>query len=117
MRSAPIYSFAFAAALVTGLAASAVRSIAPDVPQTAEALGRALFFDVNLSRNRTQSCATCHDPEYGFADPRGAASIGDDGASVGDRNAPTATYAAYIPWSRNASVANTASMPPAAPSR
>ena len=97
MRSAPIYSFAFAAALVAGLAASAVRSTAPDVPQTAEALGRALFFDVNLSRNRTQSCATCHDPEYGFADPRGAASIGDDGASVGDRNAPTATYAAYIP--------------------
>lgn len=62
-----------------------------------EALGEALFFDTNLSANRTQSCATCHDPAYGFADPRGAASIGDDGVSVGDRNAPTATYARFAP--------------------
>ncbi|MFY4765160.1 cytochrome c peroxidase, partial [Aliarcobacter butzleri] len=27
-----------------------------------EDLGRMLFFDVNLSKNRTQSCATCHNP-------------------------------------------------------
>ncbi|MEQ9693454.1 cytochrome c peroxidase [Shimia sp. SDUM112013] len=67
-----------------------------------EALGEALFFDVNLSRNRTQSCATCHDPEYGFADPREteagrAVSLGDDGESLGDRSAPTASYAAFSP--------------------
>jgi cytochrome c peroxidase len=65
---------------------------------TLEALGEALFFDQNLSFNRTQSCATCHDPDLGFADPRGAASIGDDGQSRGDRNAPTASYAAFVPY-------------------
>ncbi|MGB0659566.1 MAG: cytochrome-c peroxidase [Mangrovicoccus sp.] len=62
-----------------------------------EDLGRTLFFDVNLSKNRTQACATCHDPEFGFADPRGMTSLGDDGASLGNRNAPTVTYAALTP--------------------
>ncbi|WP_417263840.1 cytochrome-c peroxidase [Celeribacter sp.] len=64
---------------------------------TLEGLGEALFFDENLSQNRTQSCSTCHDPEYGFADPRGMASPGDDGVSIGDRNAPTASYAHFAP--------------------
>lgn len=65
-------------------------------------LGMQLFFDVNLSANRTQSCATCHQPDRAFVDPRGtgvaaAASLGDDGHSLGDRNAPSATYAVAIP--------------------
>ncbi len=69
---------------------------------TVEALGERLFFDVNLSNNRTQSCATCHNPATGFADRRrnaakGAVSLGDDGKSLGDRNAPTAAYAAFAP--------------------
>lgn len=68
-----------------------------EVPATPEALGERLFFDVNLSRNRSQACASCHDPAHGFADPRGMASLGDDGVSLGDRNAPTASYAAMIP--------------------
>lgn len=67
-----------------------------------EDLGRALFFDVNLSRNRTQSCATCHDPARAFVDWRdsgvaAAVSLGDDGSSLGDRNAPTVSYAALTP--------------------
>lgn len=67
-----------------------------------EDLGRALFFDVNLSRNRTQSCATCHDPAEAFTDWRDngvaeMASLGDDGVSLGDRHAPTASYAALSP--------------------
>ena len=69
----------------------------PAVPATLEALGRDLFFDTNLSLNRTQSCASCHDPARAFSDPRGAASPGDDGISLGDRNAPTAAYAALVP--------------------
>ena len=64
---------------------------------TLEGLGEALFFDENLSQNRTQSCSTCHNPDYGFADPRGMASPGDDGVSIGDRNAPTASYAHFAP--------------------
>ncbi|MEM9845642.1 MAG: cytochrome c peroxidase [Pseudomonadota bacterium] len=70
---------------------------ASDGPETLEQLGERLFFDVNLSANRTQACASCHDPENGFADPRGMASPGDDGVSLGDRNAPTAAYAAFSP--------------------
>lgn len=64
---------------------------------TVEALGEALFFDVNLSKNRTQSCATCHDPDFAFVDPRGPVSLGDDGESLGDRTAPTAAYAMFTP--------------------
>ena len=74
MKTAPILSLTVAAALAAGLAASALRATPPEVPDSLEALGEALFFDPNLSRNRTQSCATCHDPAYAFADPRGAAS-------------------------------------------
>lgn len=67
-----------------------------------EAWGEALFFDTNLSANRTQSCATCHDPARAFTDPREteaglAVSLGDDGHSLGDRNAPTAAYAKFSP--------------------
>lgn len=67
-----------------------------------EDLGRILFFDVNLSKNRTQSCATCHNPNVGFVDDRDngvkkMASLGDDGKSLGDRQAPTASYAKFSP--------------------
>ncbi len=65
-------------------------------------LGAALFFDVNLSQERTQSCATCHDPARAFTDWResgvsAAASLGGDLLSLGDRNAPTISYAALTP--------------------
>ena len=75
-------------------------------------LGRQLFFDNNLSLNRTQSCATCHNPAAGFVDDRNpdgqnfddqskgigaAVSLGDDGKSLGGRTAPTAAYAAFSP--------------------
>ncbi len=67
-----------------------------------EQLGQQLYFDTNLSMNRTQSCATCHSPTHGFVDPRdngvaGAFSLGDDDKSLGDRNAPTAAYAMFSP--------------------
>lgn len=66
------------------------------------ALGKTLFFDKNLSKNRTQSCATCHNPEAGFTDNRdngvlAQASLGDDGKSLGDRQAPSAAYAMFSP--------------------
>ncbi|HMN38032.1 MAG TPA: cytochrome c peroxidase [Hyphomicrobium sp.] len=67
-----------------------------------EQLGAELFVDVNLSLNRKQACATCHDPDHAFADPRTskagrAVSTGDDGQSIGDRNAPTLSYAHLTP--------------------
>ena len=32
------------------------------------ALGKKLFFDTILSKDNTQSCATCHDPKRAFTD-------------------------------------------------
>lgn len=65
-------------------------------------LGSQLFFDTNLSKERNQSCATCHDIANAFVDKRGdvfsgAVSLGSDGQSVGTRNTPTAAYAAFSP--------------------
>ncbi len=65
-------------------------------------LGQALFFDTNLSANRSQSCGSCHDAGRAFTDGRengvaGAVSLGDDGKSLGDRNTPSTTYAFLIP--------------------
>ena len=79
--------------------AVALAEPAPDpAPVTLSGLGEALFLDANLSLNRTQSCASCHDPARGFSDPGGAAvSRGDDGVSLGDRNAPALGYVALVP--------------------
>ncbi len=82
-------------------AAAGVSAAAADEPALAT-LGRALFFDVNLSLHRNQSCATCHDPAHGFVDTRdngvgGAVSRGSDERALGDRNAPSAAYAALVP--------------------
>jgi cytochrome c peroxidase len=41
------------------------------------ALGKKLFFDPLLSRSRTLSCATCHDPSLSWSDGRSRA-IGED---------------------------------------
>lgn len=77
-------------------------------PGRLEDWGALLFMDANLSRNRTQNCATCHDPNHAFTDPREteagqAVSLGDDGESLGDRNTPTAAYARFSPaFGRNA---------------
>jgi len=46
--------------------------IPADNPPTAETIarGRRLYYDPILSGDKTVSCATCHDPRYGFADPK-----------------------------------------------
>lgn len=79
---------------------------------TKQALGEQLFHDTNLSLNRQQSCATCHNPAHGFADNRKdalgkplATSLGTDSISFGGRNAPTASYALFAPkfkWEKHA---------------
>ncbi len=66
------------------------------------ALGQKLYFDNILSKDGTQSCATCHNPKHGFIDDRnnsvnGAGSLGDDTKSIGDRNTPTISYAMFSP--------------------
>ncbi len=56
-------------------------------------LGRALFYDNNLSANQQQSCATCHIQKYAFAEPL-VVSIGSTGEKL-RRNAPALVNIAY----------------------
>lgn len=57
------------------------------------ALGKRLFFDTALSRDRTVSCATCHQADYAYADPHPRA-IGLGGRR-GPRRTPTILNRGY----------------------
>ncbi|MCO4760329.1 MAG: cytochrome-c peroxidase [Myxococcales bacterium] len=56
-------------------------------------LGRVLFYDKNLSQNRTVACASCHKPEFGFSDDR-VLSKGFDGGDTA-RHSMGLTQARY----------------------
>ncbi len=56
-------------------------------------LGRALFYDNNLSFNQQQSCATCHQQQYAFGENI-AQSVGSTGEQH-RRNAPALVNIAY----------------------
>jgi cytochrome c peroxidase len=58
-------------------------------------LGKQLYFDGRLSKNGQVSCAFCHNPFAGFADPR-QTSIGVDG-KIGGRQAPTVFNTVFNP--------------------
>jgi cytochrome c peroxidase len=66
-------------------------------------LGEAIFFDQNLSIGRNQSCASCHDPAWGFTGPiattnaHGAVYEGSVPGQFGDRKPPSAAYATVSP--------------------
>lgn len=75
--------------------------IEPDIPSdnplTVEKieLGKKLFFDTRLSLKGTTSCATCHNPNHGFAESR-PVSVSANGDKQ-RRNAPTVLNAGYLP--------------------
>ena len=58
-------------------------------------LGRDLFFDPRLSRDRSLSCASCHDPRRGGVDGR-RLSVGVQGKELA-KNTPTVLNVAHIP--------------------
>jgi cytochrome c peroxidase len=68
-----------------------------------EALGKAMFFDENLSVNSSQSCATCHAAEVGFTGPdatinaAGAVYQGALPNHFGNRKPPASAYAGDSP--------------------
>lgn len=64
-----------------------------------ERLGKLLYFDTNLSQPRVQSCASCHHPSAGFADPdkNVPTSQGAISSRFGGRNSPTSAYMAFSP--------------------
>jgi len=75
---------------------------APDLTGL-EALGKAIFFDTNLSSSATQSCATCHAPQVGFTGPdslvnaSGAVYEGAVDDRFGNRKPPASAYAGDSP--------------------
>jgi cytochrome c peroxidase len=81
-------------ALTQPSAALAIHALTPN-----EQLGKALFFDKNLSKYGNQSCATCHDPSVGYTGPdsainaHGAVYPGSDPTLFGNRKPPSAAYA------------------------
>jgi cytochrome c peroxidase len=77
----------------------------PDVPagnpmSDAKAeLGRYLFYDVRLSGNGTQSCASCHEQRFAFTDGR-AVSVGSTGQlhPRGSMSLVNVAYAKVLTW-------------------
>lgn len=75
--------------------------------ETKAAFGKQLFNDNSLSKDGTQSCATCHNKAQAFIDTRvnasshdnvpAAVSLGQDGKSFGDINVASIAYAALAP--------------------
>jgi len=72
-----------------------------DNPITAEkvALGRRLFYDVRLSGNGTQACASCHQQKRAFTDGR-ARAVGSTGETHprGAMSLANAAYGASLTW-------------------
>jgi cytochrome c peroxidase len=68
-----------------------------------EALGKAVYVDSRLSLHLNQSCASCHDPDFGFTGPnpglnlRGSVYMGSVRTRFGDRRPPSAAYATQSP--------------------
>jgi cytochrome c peroxidase len=77
--------------LPLGLAAAASQIVGLDVNPLTRAkieLGRQLYFDTRLSKDNTISCASCHDPDFGYAkDTQFGIGVG---GQQGGRNSPVA---------------------------
>ena len=81
--------------LALALAALPARAQAPyaqrfDVPRLT-ALGRAIFFDAELSPSGAVSCASCHDPKHAYGPPDA------DTLKLGFRAAPSLRYLNTVP--------------------
>ena len=79
--------------------ASWVRTQAPPVPADNAVkyarveLGKRLFFDTRLSSSGTISCASCHNPAFGWSD--GLPTAMGHGKKAPQRRTPTILNAAY----------------------
>jgi len=81
------YGFVILIIALVGLSAYIPDTKPDQGPKTKEELGEKLFHDKRLSGNRKISCASCHKPDFAFADTV-RFSIGADGLP-GRRNTPS----------------------------
>ncbi len=101
MSKKSILSLALAIVVVMVLMVAGASAEGGLTPQ--EELGKALFFDENLSAGANQSCATCHDPAVGWTGPdsminaHGSVYPGSYPDRFGDRKPPTAAYGGDSP--------------------
>lgn len=75
--SAPLLAVALAGALLGAAASAAPQALGPPpvppenpITESKRILGKALFWDEQLSSDSTISCGTCHIPSAGGSDPR-----------------------------------------------
>ncbi|PST91201.1 methylamine utilization protein [Photobacterium jeanii] len=61
-------------------------------------LGRVLFYDKRLSQNNTVSCASCHQQQHGFSDPK-VFSDGFEGGKTGRHSMSLSNARYYTPKS------------------
>lgn len=94
---------AFATIMIPLLLLSHTTATATKLNETKIKLGEIIFFDSNLSQQRNQSCASCHDPATGWSGPdshinaTGATYEGSVKGRFGNRKPPTAAYASFNP--------------------
>ena len=84
---------------LVGLILSLFFSSIASAALTKSQLGEKLFFDASLSEPAGQSCASCHDPAFGFADPDRNLPVSEGviPGRFGTRNSPSASYALFFP--------------------
>ncbi|MFT5337936.1 MAG: cytochrome c peroxidase [Sphingobacteriales bacterium] len=86
--SLPVTPFDYAASGITLMNRSGLLANQDNTPSNnditpwAASLGRVLFYDKTLSKNRTLACASCHQQEFGFSDTA-RLSVGFDGEKTG----------------------------------
>jgi cytochrome c peroxidase len=87
----------FVLALAAIISSGYVAAQGPLTPT--EQLGSFLYFDEDLSEPAGQSCASCHDPDFGFVDPDKGLPVSEGviPGLFGGRNSPSAAYAMYAP--------------------
>ena len=71
----------------------------PAVEDARVTLGRKMFFDPKLSVPEGTSCATCHDPEHGYAGNNGSTlgvARGSAPAHFARRNTPSVLYLRFV---------------------
>ena len=93
MKTRRLYLFAWVCLSALGLSVAAAAPLTP-----LQDLGRQLFLDAQLSTPAGVACSSCHSPDTAFTDPRkGSTSPGAIAGRFGNRNSPTAMYAAFSP--------------------